>query len=278
MDPRSPWQVFMSDNDVVLFDDPYAYFKAPPFSRFTVINQQEVQCGDSVHGLLNHRLRQGVSHTLWDTGCSGPTPTLCLPEVNPHSQPACLPACRVTTPLTLPACSGRTPFRPSNNPPYFNNPPCTNNPPFSLLCRVLLLHPGRLGLHPIPRPAFRCCHSKQQLGPGCSPFPGLGGAGCRPDDAAGSLTSGTNTLPWHRPAGECDGRSAEVAVYGQQVGLTGRQPGGRRSFSGSRWRRHRNSDPAEPRRCCRWRGPRPQSKPFGEPCGSGRCRAVCSGL
>ena len=113
MDPRSPWQVFMSDNDVVLFDDPYAYFKAPPFSRFTVINQQEVQCGDSVHGLLNHRLRQGVSHTLWDTGCSGPTPTLCLPEVNPHSQPACLPACRVTTPLTLPARSGRTPTRPT---------------------------------------------------------------------------------------------------------------------------------------------------------------------
>ena len=43
MGPLSPWQVFMSDNDVVLFDDPYAYFKAPPFSGFTVINQAEVR-------------------------------------------------------------------------------------------------------------------------------------------------------------------------------------------------------------------------------------------
>ena len=38
---RLGYNVLMTDNDVVMFDDPYAYFKAPPFSHFTVLNQQE---------------------------------------------------------------------------------------------------------------------------------------------------------------------------------------------------------------------------------------------
>ena len=38
---RLGYNVLMTDNDVIMFDDPYAYFKAPPFSHFTVLNQQE---------------------------------------------------------------------------------------------------------------------------------------------------------------------------------------------------------------------------------------------
>ena len=38
---RLGYNVLMTDNDVVLFDDPYHYFKSPPFSHFTVLNQME---------------------------------------------------------------------------------------------------------------------------------------------------------------------------------------------------------------------------------------------
>ena len=38
---RLGYNVLMTDNDVVLFDDPYMYFKSPPFSDFTVLIQQE---------------------------------------------------------------------------------------------------------------------------------------------------------------------------------------------------------------------------------------------
>ena len=38
---RLGYNVLMTDNDVVMFDDPYHYFKSPPFSHFTVLNQME---------------------------------------------------------------------------------------------------------------------------------------------------------------------------------------------------------------------------------------------
>lgn len=39
---RLQYNVLLLDSDVILFDDPYKYFKAPPFSNFTIINQAEV--------------------------------------------------------------------------------------------------------------------------------------------------------------------------------------------------------------------------------------------
>jgi hypothetical protein len=42
---RLGYNVLSIDTDVLLFDDPYRYFKSPPFNAFNVINQAEVcQC------------------------------------------------------------------------------------------------------------------------------------------------------------------------------------------------------------------------------------------
>ncbi|GAX79799.1 hypothetical protein CEUSTIGMA_g7239.t1 [Chlamydomonas eustigma] len=38
---RLGYNVLMTDNDVVFFEDPYSFFKRPPFSHFVVLNQQE---------------------------------------------------------------------------------------------------------------------------------------------------------------------------------------------------------------------------------------------
>ena len=38
---RLGYNVLSTDNDVMLFDDPYTYFKSPPFSDFTVWSKQE---------------------------------------------------------------------------------------------------------------------------------------------------------------------------------------------------------------------------------------------
>lgn len=40
---RMQYNVFLVDTDVIFFDDPYVYFKSPPFANFTVINQPEVR-------------------------------------------------------------------------------------------------------------------------------------------------------------------------------------------------------------------------------------------
>ena len=41
--PPPPTPIFPRfDSDVVMFDDPYRYFKSPPFSNFTIINQPEI--------------------------------------------------------------------------------------------------------------------------------------------------------------------------------------------------------------------------------------------
>ena len=40
---RLGYNVLSTDNDVMLFDDPYAYFKSPPFSDFTVGSKQRGQ-------------------------------------------------------------------------------------------------------------------------------------------------------------------------------------------------------------------------------------------
>ena len=37
----------LQDSDVILFGNPYHYFKSPPFSNFTVINQAEVLFNES---------------------------------------------------------------------------------------------------------------------------------------------------------------------------------------------------------------------------------------
>ncbi|EFJ41466.1 hypothetical protein VOLCADRAFT_98512 [Volvox carteri f. nagariensis] len=39
---RMRYNVFLVDTDVIFFDDPYLYFKSPPFANFTIINQPEV--------------------------------------------------------------------------------------------------------------------------------------------------------------------------------------------------------------------------------------------
>ena len=39
---RLGYNVLSTDNDVIMFDDFYSYFKSPPFDSFTVINMQEV--------------------------------------------------------------------------------------------------------------------------------------------------------------------------------------------------------------------------------------------
>ncbi|GFR53208.1 hypothetical protein Agub_g15914, partial [Astrephomene gubernaculifera] len=39
---RQRYNVFLTDTDVIFFDDPYLYFKQPPFSNFTIINQPEL--------------------------------------------------------------------------------------------------------------------------------------------------------------------------------------------------------------------------------------------
>ncbi|GLI67397.1 hypothetical protein VaNZ11_011582, partial [Volvox africanus] len=39
---RMRYNVFLVDTDVIFFDDPYVYFKSPPFANFTIINQPEV--------------------------------------------------------------------------------------------------------------------------------------------------------------------------------------------------------------------------------------------
>ena len=51
---RLQYNVLLLDSDVILFDDPYKYFKAPPFANFTVINQAEVggPCGRARGGEL----------------------------------------------------------------------------------------------------------------------------------------------------------------------------------------------------------------------------------
>eukprot|EP00798_Chlamydomonas_sp_ICE-L_P004759 gene4759-34509_t len=38
---RMGYNVLCSDTDVVFFHDPYAFFKSPPFSNYTIINQAE---------------------------------------------------------------------------------------------------------------------------------------------------------------------------------------------------------------------------------------------
>jgi hypothetical protein len=40
---------FLVDTDVIFFDDPYLYFKSPPFANFTVINQPEVRPATHPH-------------------------------------------------------------------------------------------------------------------------------------------------------------------------------------------------------------------------------------
>lgn len=38
---RLGYNVLMTDSDMVVLDDPYQYWKAPPFNAFTILNQQE---------------------------------------------------------------------------------------------------------------------------------------------------------------------------------------------------------------------------------------------
>lgn len=47
---RLGYNVFLTDTDVIFFDDPYVYFKSPPFANYTVINQPEVRGGRGVAG------------------------------------------------------------------------------------------------------------------------------------------------------------------------------------------------------------------------------------
>ena len=47
---RLGYNVLMTDNDVVFFDDPYHYFKSPPFSHFHVLNQMEHYDSHSSNG------------------------------------------------------------------------------------------------------------------------------------------------------------------------------------------------------------------------------------
>ena len=39
---RLGYNIFIVDSDVIFFDDPYRYFKSPPFAGYTIINQAEV--------------------------------------------------------------------------------------------------------------------------------------------------------------------------------------------------------------------------------------------
>ena len=39
---RLGYNVLLTDNDVAVFDDPYQYWKSPPFSSFNVLNMQEI--------------------------------------------------------------------------------------------------------------------------------------------------------------------------------------------------------------------------------------------
>ncbi|KAG2437206.1 hypothetical protein HXX76_005869 [Chlamydomonas incerta] len=39
---RLRYNTFIVDTDAIFFDDPYVYFKSPPFANFTIINQPEV--------------------------------------------------------------------------------------------------------------------------------------------------------------------------------------------------------------------------------------------
>lgn len=40
---RLRYNVLCMDSDVIVFDDPYRYFKSPPFSNFTILDQPEVR-------------------------------------------------------------------------------------------------------------------------------------------------------------------------------------------------------------------------------------------
>ena len=39
---RLSYNVWMMDSDIILFDDPYKYWKSPPFANYTIIDQIEV--------------------------------------------------------------------------------------------------------------------------------------------------------------------------------------------------------------------------------------------
>ena len=64
---RLGYNVLMTDNDVVMFDDPYLYFKSPPFSHFTVLNQQEwpTAPGSASGGFIYIQNAQSNGPTAW---------------------------------------------------------------------------------------------------------------------------------------------------------------------------------------------------------------------
>ncbi|KAG2435830.1 hypothetical protein HXX76_007025 [Chlamydomonas incerta] len=48
---RLGYNVFLTDTDVIFFDDPYVYFKSPPFANYTVINQPETLYDQADYGV-----------------------------------------------------------------------------------------------------------------------------------------------------------------------------------------------------------------------------------
>ncbi|GAX80964.1 hypothetical protein CEUSTIGMA_g8399.t1, partial [Chlamydomonas eustigma] len=63
---RLGYNVFLMDNDVVFFEDPYTYFKRPPFSSFTVINQQEWPNSHTANGgFIYVQNAQANGPTVW---------------------------------------------------------------------------------------------------------------------------------------------------------------------------------------------------------------------
>ncbi len=51
---RMGYGVLSTDADVVIFDDPYRYFKSPPFANFSVINQPELLWGEDGYANVDH--------------------------------------------------------------------------------------------------------------------------------------------------------------------------------------------------------------------------------
>ena len=59
---RAGYNLLYMDSDTILFDDPYQYFKAPPFNHINLLNMPENPCGthDAPYSTMEDCITQTV--------------------------------------------------------------------------------------------------------------------------------------------------------------------------------------------------------------------------
>lgn len=90
---RLGYNVLLLDTDVAVFDDPYKYFKQPPFQDIVVLNQEESSVeanGGNLYVQVQHSVQQQACSTLQDMCITININVLCrmLPQM--ARQPSCL--------------------------------------------------------------------------------------------------------------------------------------------------------------------------------------------